>query len=151
MVYIKVEDLSSLREALCVAQSAIGQAYGQRQSAYALGKIGSIQEVLDEIDILRPLGPDGKHGDRHTDFCGCDPNPLLILKRTWRKLPDFNGYEVSGDGRLRDADDLDPESYEYTPKISPDGLAWYDLWSGGNHYLMSRNELLLRTFPESKG
>lgn len=31
-----------------------------------------LQRLVDRLDLLRPLGPDGKHGeDRHTPFCGC--------------------------------------------------------------------------------
>jgi hypothetical protein len=30
-----------------------------------------LQEVIDELDKHRPLGPDGKHGFLHTRTCGC--------------------------------------------------------------------------------
>jgi hypothetical protein len=30
-----------------------------------------LQVLIDECDRMRPLGPDGKHGDRHTVECGC--------------------------------------------------------------------------------
>ena len=36
------------------------------------------QEVIDLIDQIRPLGPDGKHGDRHTPYCGCEDGPVTI-------------------------------------------------------------------------
>ena len=72
MVTLEVENLKTLREALCVAQSGIAQAYGQRQSAYAMTYVKVIQKTINQIDVLRPLGPDGKHGNRHTDFCGCE-------------------------------------------------------------------------------
>lgn len=35
-------------------------------------EIVRIERMIDQIDILRPLGPDGEHGDRHTKDCGCE-------------------------------------------------------------------------------
>lgn len=156
MAHIKVENLKQLRESLCVAQGAIGQAYSvgeshSLQSEYAMSHIRTIQEVLDQIDILRPLGPGGTHGSQHTDFCGCDPNPLLVLKRTWRKVSGYEGYEVSGAGHLREGYyEGEPEPYEYTPNIAADGTAWYTLWVGGRKHLLSRTMLLNIAFPELK-
>lgn len=77
MSTLEVGNLKSLRESLCVAQSAIGQTYVTNQTAYAMSHIGKIQEILDAIDILRPIGPDGKHGNRHTEHCGCEAFPEL--------------------------------------------------------------------------
>jgi len=61
-----------LRETLCVAQSRIGN------SAFDANRkeehINRLQRLIDECDRHRPLGPDGKHGDRHTKTCGCDDN-----------------------------------------------------------------------------
>jgi hypothetical protein len=34
-----------------------------------------IQAVLDECDRKRPTGTDGKHGNLHTDECGCNTRP----------------------------------------------------------------------------
>jgi predicted unusual protein kinase regulating ubiquinone biosynthesis (AarF/ABC1/UbiB family) len=34
--------------------------------------------IPDACDAHRPLGPDGKHGDRHTKTCGCDETPLAL-------------------------------------------------------------------------
>lgn len=37
---------------------------------------GSLQlflaDKIEQLDKMRPLGPDGKHGDRHTAECGCE-------------------------------------------------------------------------------
>lgn len=33
---------------------------------------GLMQMLVDRLHEHRPIGPDGKHGDRHTDTCGCD-------------------------------------------------------------------------------
>lgn len=54
--------LKMLREDLC------------RRSAEDLpSDISSgIDVLINMIDRHRPLGPDGEHGDRHTDTCGCE-------------------------------------------------------------------------------
>lgn len=57
-----------LRETLCVAQTYVGQS----GLARADDDIARLQRLIDECDRHRPLGPDGKHGDRHTDTCGCE-------------------------------------------------------------------------------
>lgn len=60
-----------LRETLCVAASAVGQQMtsdGPAKRAH----IDRLQRLTDECDRHRPLGPDGKHGDRHTPTCGCE-------------------------------------------------------------------------------
>lgn len=54
-------DPKMLRETLCLAQSALHGAHVER-----------LQQLIDECDRHRPLGPDGKHGHRHTDTCGCE-------------------------------------------------------------------------------
>lgn len=53
-----------IREALCVAQASAGNHANKVLSA-----------LIDECDRHRPLGPDGKHGQRHTTTCGCDDIP----------------------------------------------------------------------------
>jgi hypothetical protein len=75
-----------LRETLCVAQARIGN------SPYDEGRkrehIYRLQRLIDECDRHRPIGPDGKHGSRHTPTCGCDdvaPRWRLWLRQslTW--------------------------------------------------------------------
>jgi len=29
-------------------------------------------QLLGVLMLCRPVGPDGKHGERHTPACGCD-------------------------------------------------------------------------------
>lgn len=74
LVYLFVTDpkdtLKMLRETLCVAQSAIGQ--GKVGGSRHDGHIERIGRLIVEIDRQRPLGPDGKHRDLHTPFCGCE-------------------------------------------------------------------------------
>jgi hypothetical protein len=31
-----------------------------------------IQDLCDVLDVHRPIGADGTHGDRHTATCGCE-------------------------------------------------------------------------------
>jgi hypothetical protein len=58
-----------LRETLCIAQTRIVAAGVDRDRA---GRdVANLQALIDECDRHRPLGPDGKHGDRHTETCGC--------------------------------------------------------------------------------
>lgn len=57
-----------LRETLCVAQSWIGNVWHPRAGEH----LARLQRLIDECDRHRPLGPDGKHGDLHTDTCGCE-------------------------------------------------------------------------------
>lgn len=58
MPLLEIKDPKTARDLLCVAQHRM------------LG-FTKIQELIDAIDVIRPLGPDGKHGDRHTENCGC--------------------------------------------------------------------------------
>lgn len=62
-----------IREALCLAQSLIGQGQANRDRKDA--HIALLGRLIDECDRHRPLGPDGKHGDRHTPTCGCEDIP----------------------------------------------------------------------------
>jgi hypothetical protein len=62
------DTLKMIRETLCVAQSAIVSHYGRPT---AQSDVDRIQRLIDDIDKQRPLGPDGKHGDLHTEWCQC--------------------------------------------------------------------------------
>lgn len=59
-----------LRETLCTAQTSIPPTNPRRPE-----HIHRLQRLIDDIDRQRPLGPDGKHGNRHTDTCGCADKP----------------------------------------------------------------------------
>lgn len=63
-----------MREALCVAQHAPG--LSDRQSV-------RLERLIDACDLLRPIGPDGKHCNRHTPWCGCDDVPSDPEGRPW--------------------------------------------------------------------
>jgi len=53
------------REALCAAEHAMFNTLHDPQ------RVALIGAMIADIDRQRPLGPDGKHGDHHTDTCGC--------------------------------------------------------------------------------
>ncbi len=62
--------IKSLRETLCRAQTAIPHVF--EDDSFTRSDLHKLQELIGEIDRHRPLGPDGKHGNRHTRTCGCD-------------------------------------------------------------------------------
>ncbi len=72
MALLEVPDseLKMLRETLCVAQVGIAQLPGTNER-YAQHML-RLHHLIRQIDVFRPLAPDGKHGNRHTDFCGCE-------------------------------------------------------------------------------
>lgn len=61
-----VDTPKAVKEALVVAQTAVGPASVLRPYQQVLMRLTA------ECDRLRPLGPDGRHGDLHTPWCGCD-------------------------------------------------------------------------------
>jgi len=81
--YLAVEekDLKSLRESLCMAQSALTY-YPYVSRDNELVYRGRIQEILDRIDEHRPLGSNGKHGNLHTDTCGCEDKPMKTNEKS---------------------------------------------------------------------
>lgn len=64
-------DVKMAREALCVAQTDVGS-NTERSHDDRIRVIMRLQQLIDLMDMLRPLGPAGTHDDRHTPFCGCD-------------------------------------------------------------------------------
>ncbi|WQY99792.1 hypothetical protein [Microbacterium phage MO526] len=66
---VPAADLKALREALAVAQTAIGTRDTAERAQPHLDRLGAL---IAEIDRNRPLGADGKHGNLHTPTCGCD-------------------------------------------------------------------------------
>lgn len=53
-----------LRENLCRSQPYLHDAPESIKSA--------VDVLIEMIDRHRPLGNDGKHGNRHTATCGCE-------------------------------------------------------------------------------
>jgi hypothetical protein len=78
MVKIDVGDLKMARELLCFAQSAI-KAYPHKMHNQE-AQMDRLQRMIDQIDVLRPLGVDGKHGSLHTLYCGCDYVNQLLMR-----------------------------------------------------------------------
>ena len=62
MALIQIANPKMMREALCLLQ----------HNPVPTQTLAAIQELINAIDIVRPLGRDGKHGERHTAFCGCE-------------------------------------------------------------------------------
>ncbi len=65
-----LDTLKALRETLCLAQSAINHWPADEHAKP--GHVARLQGLIDDIDRQRPLGPDGKHDNRHTPTCGCE-------------------------------------------------------------------------------
>lgn len=57
-----------LRETLCIAQTYVGLSNDLRKDEHS----ARLSRLINECDRHRPTGPDGKHGNRHTDTCGCE-------------------------------------------------------------------------------
>lgn len=68
--------IKSVGEALSYAECALLNFYpeGRRRDMYA--KI--IADLLADVRRQRPVGPDGKHGNRHTETCGCGTEPCEV-------------------------------------------------------------------------
>jgi hypothetical protein len=62
------DTLKMLRETLCVAQTAINISPANWSETHNK----RIQRLINDIDRQRPLGPDGKHDNRHTENCQCE-------------------------------------------------------------------------------
>jgi len=65
-MYIE-DSFKMLRETFCQAQQLVLASSDPRAREHSL----RLQRLIDECDRHRPLGPDGKHDDRHTPTCGC--------------------------------------------------------------------------------
>jgi hypothetical protein len=66
-IHIDVKSVKMMRETLCIAQTEVGNS-PVNWSKSTMNRLG---ELIEELDKHRPLGPDGKHGDLHTETCGC--------------------------------------------------------------------------------
>lgn len=66
----------TLRETMCVVESALSALERERPGFNAGGTIAShrerVAQIIRECNRKRPTGSDGKHGNLHTDECGCD-------------------------------------------------------------------------------
>lgn len=64
-----------LRETLCVAQAGIAELMrqGHRQAGRTMeDHMAQLSRLIDECDRHRPLDQAGKHGELHTETCGCE-------------------------------------------------------------------------------
>lgn len=65
--------LNTLYETLLRSQSAANHLYKGRPESMVM--VTTLQDLIDQIKVYRPIGPDGKHGSLHTPFCGCPDAP----------------------------------------------------------------------------
>jgi len=72
LLAVPPDGVKMLRETLCVAQMLIGQADARSLSGRRAEHSERLGLLIAECDVHRPLGPDGKHGERHTETCGCE-------------------------------------------------------------------------------
>lgn len=70
MDYSLAIDPKTLRETLCTAQAIIGNSLHVMPDL-KMRHLVNLQILIDECDRHRPLGSDGKHGNRHTSTCEC--------------------------------------------------------------------------------
>jgi len=64
-----------LRETLSAAQGLFDE--------LDTGHRARLQRLIDECERKRPTGPDGSHGGRHTDECGCgEPRQEWAVRAT---------------------------------------------------------------------
>lgn len=66
-----------IRETLCVAQTGLGALMREYPGRHVEIErhMDRLQRLIDLMDLLRPLGRDGKHGNLHTTWCGCEDKP----------------------------------------------------------------------------
>lgn len=67
-IEIEVDSVKMVREALALAEAAMSNTYIR----IADSQKRRVAKLIGEMDKHRPLGPGGKHGDRHTETCGCE-------------------------------------------------------------------------------
>ena len=65
---ISADGPKMVRETLCLAQSAVAHSGDSRAQEH----VERLGRLIKECDRHRPLGQDGKHGNRHTATCGCE-------------------------------------------------------------------------------
>lgn len=76
-----MRSVKTRRESLLLEQTRLTDSPTDLTEAEEL-RLRTVRDLIDVYDTLRPLGEDGKHGDRHTPLCGCDE-----AKFQWNGLP----------------------------------------------------------------
>ena len=92
MTLLHVSDsVKMLRETFCAAQACIAKV-AMEQTRWR-EHIQRLQRLIDACDVQRPLGPDGNHGDLHTETCGCEPVGALrtVLADREKELLNIQG------------------------------------------------------------
>lgn len=81
-ITIDIEELDGikmLRETLSAAKTSIYKS--ELGVNHSEDHIRRLEDLIKQLDLYRPVNANGKHGDRHTLFCGCD-EVKKILERT---------------------------------------------------------------------
>lgn len=83
-----IRETLAFAQTLCTTEAAAAREY----TAPTLAHVRLLQRMMDECDRHRPLGPDGKHGNRHTPTCGCEHAPRrkgILREAAEREAPAF--------------------------------------------------------------
>lgn len=64
------DSIKMLQETFCLASAVIGNSPLPEEEK--MRHIGRLQRLINDCQRQRPTGFDGKHGNRHTDTCGCE-------------------------------------------------------------------------------
>jgi len=76
MKYETTDEPKQLRETLCIAQSQIGNS--ALNPSLKKTHMDRLQRLINDCDGMWSFGPDGKHGNMHTDMCGCAPRRFTV-------------------------------------------------------------------------
>lgn len=116
---IDIGNLKNAREVLCDAQM---QFMWNRQVSRTPKNLDFINDLIVQIDVMRPLGSDGKHGNLHTELCGCEDKNLEdeeVIE--WREIPFFPNYLINKKGIVKNRFSdlpLTPQLYKNTVYVS---------------------------------
>ncbi|ASR84086.1 hypothetical protein SEA_TEACUP_74 [Arthrobacter phage Teacup] len=131
-IELEIESVKGLREDLCVVQSALNMYPSGDQKS----RVRRIGEIINQLDVMRPLGSNGKHGNLHTDKCGCDfPDPtpeqeIEFLDRLVGGLPArhvaFRPEQWPDDVKLYDVASLYPT--EYALRVPEEPTEFFSDW-----------------------
>jgi hypothetical protein len=139
VVLIDVGDLKMARETLAIAHRAIMDL--ERWDVNTNNHLSRIEKMMDQIYVMRPLGPDGKHGDNHTQRCGCE----VVVE--WFDIPDFPDYQLSPSiGAVR----RKKNGHILTESDNGQGCTYFNVWRNGKKYSRSWSTLCDNIWPEFK-
>jgi hypothetical protein len=98
LVQIDIGNPKTARELLCKLATEACSEHPQMNAAERM----IVQNWINQLDIHRPLGVDGKHGNLHTPTCGCDDALETRFNETtqeWEALGDDGWQKLAPLGR----------------------------------------------------